>query len=86
MSRAVSEDVPPAINLSETDFFVKLGKILEPLYSGTVTQIMKLGGFKLKYMIKNGEKLPEILSHQPGHDQALHEGQPFRQEAGSQNW
>ena len=41
---------------------VKLGKILKPRYTGTVAQIMKLGGFKLKYMIRNGEKRPEILS------------------------
>ena len=30
-------------------------------YSGTVAQIMELGGFKLKYMIRNSESRPEVL-------------------------
>ena len=34
----------------------------KPRYTGTVAQIMSLGGFKVKYMIRNGEKRPEILS------------------------
>ena len=31
------------------------------IYSGTVAQIMELGGFNLKYMIRNGESRPEVL-------------------------
>ena len=33
----------------------------KPRYTGTVAKIMSLGGFKIKYMIRNGEKRPEIL-------------------------
>merc|ERR1711951_150741 len=32
-----------------------------PSYSGTVAKIMSLGGFKVKYMVRNGENRPEIL-------------------------
>merc|ERR1711973_573540 len=32
-----------------------------PTYTGTVAKIMGLGGFKVKYMIRNGERRPEIL-------------------------
>merc|ERR1711951_15565 len=32
-----------------------------PTYTGTVAKIMGLGGFKVKYMIRNGESRPEIL-------------------------
>merc|ERR1711867_11785 len=32
-----------------------------PTYTGTVARIMGLGGFKVKYMIRNGESRPEIL-------------------------
>ena len=32
-----------------------------PKYTGTVAKIMSLGGFKIKYMIRNGEKRPELL-------------------------
>ena len=37
------------------------GAHLRPTYSGTVTQIMSRGGFKVKYMVCNGEDRPEIL-------------------------
>ena len=33
----------------------------KPRYMGTVAKIMSLGGFKIKYMICNGETRPEIL-------------------------
>merc|ERR1711891_115182 len=33
----------------------------KPRYTGTVAKIMSLSGFKIKYMIRNGEKRPEIL-------------------------
>ena len=32
-----------------------------PSYNGTVAKIMSLGGFKVKYMIRNGENMPEIV-------------------------
>merc|ERR1711867_253864 len=32
-----------------------------PKYTGTVAKIMGLGGFQIKYMIRNGENRPEIL-------------------------
>ena len=32
-----------------------------PSYNGTVAKIMSLGGFKVKYMVRNGENRPEIL-------------------------
>ena len=32
-----------------------------PSYSGTVAKIMSQGGFRVKYMVRNGKNMPEIL-------------------------
>ena len=34
---------------------------MRPSYSGTVAKIMSQGGFRVKYMVRNGENRPEIL-------------------------
>ena len=34
---------------------------MRPNYSGTVAKIMSQGGFRVKYMVRNGENRPEIL-------------------------
>ena len=34
---------------------------IRPSYSGTVAKIMSQGGFKIKYMVRNGENRPETL-------------------------
>ena len=66
-----------------------------PSYSGTVAKIMSLGGFKVKYMIRNGENMPEILELYGGSvlglpwdtaEDAQDGRQPVHQEAGCQVW
>ena len=34
---------------------------MRPSSSGTVAKIMSQGGFRVKYMVRNGENMPEIL-------------------------
>ena len=51
----------PDVDGGQADHVVREGEKSKVCYTGTVAQIMKLGGFKIKYMIRNGESRPEIL-------------------------